>query len=158
MKKILFFMLFVVVLNAKDYKYNESDVNLVDNELYKKECGSCHIAYVPYLLPKKAWVNIMDNLQNHFGDDASLDESDESVILSFLEQNSMEKFDIKFKDKLKKENIDQIAITKYNYYKKAHRKIPDEVFKSAKIKSKANCQNCHQFAQEGIFAKSEIKY
>ncbi|TEY03036.1 cytochrome b/b6 domain-containing protein [Campylobacter sp. US33a] len=144
------------IIGIKDLKYDFSYMQNEDYSIYQKECGSCHIAYVSYLLPKKAWNNIMNNLENHFGDDASLDEMDRKAILSFLEKNSMEEFNTKFKANLKNENVNEIAITNYNFYKRTHRKIPEEVFHSTKVKSRANCQNCHQFAQEGFFSKSQI--
>lgn len=126
--------------------------------LYKKECGSCHIAYTPYLLPVNAWEKMMGDLENHFGDDASLDEEDRVQILSFLSKYSLEHFDTKFKAKSKKEDIGKIAISKYIFYQKAHRKIPQEVFSSKEIKSKANCQNCHKDVENGTFSKLKIDF
>ncbi|MDD3343356.1 MAG: cytochrome b/b6 domain-containing protein, partial [Sulfurospirillaceae bacterium] len=38
-----------------------------------KECISCHTLYPPFLLPERSWVAMMQTLDNHFGDDASLD-------------------------------------------------------------------------------------
>ena len=37
-----------------------------------KECGECHMAFQPALLPAESWMRIMDGLKDHFGDDASL--------------------------------------------------------------------------------------
>jgi len=37
-----------------------------------KECGECHMAYQPALLPRESWAAMMDDLPNHFGEDASL--------------------------------------------------------------------------------------
>ena len=45
------------------------------NVAFVNECGSCHTFIPPNLLPKKkSWELIMGDLENHFGDDASLDE------------------------------------------------------------------------------------
>lgn len=132
--------------------------NDVDFKLYKKECGSCHIAYAPYLLPQNAWEKMMGDLENHFGDDASLDDEDRVQILSFLSKYSLEQFDTKFKAKIKKEDREKIAISEYVFYQKAHKKIPQEVFSSKEIKSKANCQNCHKDAENGTFSKENIDF
>ena len=43
------------------------------NEKWKTECGSCHLAYPPELLPASSWRRIMAGLDRHFGADASLD-------------------------------------------------------------------------------------
>ena len=57
---------------------------------FANECGSCHITYPPYLLPKRSWVTMMGDLENHFGDDASVDEETNFSILTFLKNNSAE--------------------------------------------------------------------
>ena len=71
MKKWIFFFFFSCCLYAENLK---ASVVLVNNEVYKKECGSCHFAYPAGLLPSNAWNKMMENLSNHFGDDASVDE------------------------------------------------------------------------------------
>ena len=126
--------------------------------LYKKECGSCHIAYAPYLLPKKAWANLMDGLENHFGDDASLEETDFEGIASFLNAHSSEAYESFFKANLADENESEIAISKYKFYEKAHETLPQGLFKAPNIKSKANCNACHEDGEQGFFGKSGIKF
>jgi hypothetical protein len=44
----------------------------VNNANYDEECGSCHMAYSPGLLPKKSWMKVMGNLEEHYGDNAEL--------------------------------------------------------------------------------------
>ena len=66
-------------------------VKPVDNTLYLKECGSCHFAFSPGLLPKRFWVKMMAKLDNHFGTDASLDSKDTQTLLSYMVKNSGDK-------------------------------------------------------------------
>lgn len=40
---------------------------------WKAECGTCHIAYPPQLLPAPSWRRVMSGLDKHFGTDAGLD-------------------------------------------------------------------------------------
>jgi len=61
-----------------------------ENSAFYKECISCHTLFPPFLLPQKSWVSMMDTLENHFGDDASLDEKTTESIKAFLVQNSAE--------------------------------------------------------------------
>ena len=56
----------------------------VKHELFYDECISCHTLYPPYLLPKESWVIMMNDLENHFGDDASLEEKDKISIQEYL--------------------------------------------------------------------------
>jgi len=52
---------------------------------YVNECGSCHTAYAPGLLPARSWRKMMGELENHFGEDASLEEPQRLEILKHLE-------------------------------------------------------------------------
>lgn len=79
----IFFALFKPnnILTASIYEpidYKVQNISFVD------ECGSCHTLYPPNLLPKKSWELIMNDLENHFGDDATVDNEVNKNILSFL--------------------------------------------------------------------------
>jgi hypothetical protein len=47
-------------------------LNLTIPAIYKKECAACHMAFPPNALPAKSWKTMMENLQGHFGEDASM--------------------------------------------------------------------------------------
>ena len=40
---------------------------------YVRECGDCHVAYPPGLLPATSWRRLMAGLDRHYGSDASLE-------------------------------------------------------------------------------------
>ena len=42
------------------------------NAAWKAECGSCHAAYPPGLLPAPSWRAVMAGLDRHFGTDATI--------------------------------------------------------------------------------------
>lgn len=44
----------------------------VADPLVQSECGSCHLAFAPSMLPARSWQALMGGLQNHFGDDATM--------------------------------------------------------------------------------------
>ncbi len=46
---------------------------IAENASYEKECGACHYAFNPSLLPAASWAGLMTSLREHFGEDASLD-------------------------------------------------------------------------------------
>lgn len=131
------------------YSYSQAQ------KLYVKECGSCHIAYAPYTLGSKAWEKMMGELENHFGDDASLEEEDRVQIERFLLSNSSEQIPTFLSVKLQKEN--PLVFSQSRLFERIHKKVPPSAFKSKEVKSKANCQNCHQNAQEGYFQKTGLK-
>lgn len=131
----------------------------LQNPLFVKECASCHILYPPNLLPKKSWETMMGNLENHFGDDASIPEESNQNILAFLLENSAEtsttKASWKFLSSIGDKDI--IALTKTKFWEKKHRDIPKELFEHKEIKSKANCKACHSDIEKGLIENENIK-
>ena len=58
------------------------------NPTWTTECGACHVAYPPGLLPERSWRAVMDGLDRHFGADASLDAATRKTITEFLAANA----------------------------------------------------------------------
>lgn len=131
----------------------------IQNPLFAKECASCHILYPPNLMPKKSWETMMGNLENHFGDDASIDDESNKNILDFLVKNSAElsttKASYRFLNSIGDKDI--IALSKTKFWEKKHRDIPKELFKHKEIKSKANCKACHSDIEKGLLENENIK-
>lgn len=128
--------------------------SVANDPLYLKECASCHFAYQPALLPKASWQEMMKNLSNHYGVDASLDEEDMQKILQYLEQNSLENSFSKRAKKIKRsmqEGVVYTSIQELPYFKKKHRKIPVHLIEQKEVKSLARCNACHKEAQNGIY-------
>jgi hypothetical protein len=113
----------------------------------------------PNLLPKHSWVKLMGNLENHFGDDASLDAKDTKEILDFLLKNSAEtsskQASLKFLNSIG--NKDIIAMSQTTYWEKTHKKIDPKLFKHEQIQSKANCKACHSDIEKGLIENENIK-
>ena len=101
----------------------------------------------------------MGGLENHFGDDASLDEKTNQDILTFLLKNSAETSTMKpsfnFLNSIKNQDI--IAMTKTTYWEKTHKKIPKEIFENSEVKSVANCKACHSDIEKGLIENENIK-
>ena len=127
--------------------------------LFVNECASCHTLYPPSFLPKQSWTNLMGNLSNHFGDDASLEPADNLSILTYLLNHSAEssKQEMSVKMMQTLQNRDIIAITQTPFWKRTHRHIPIEVFKNDRIKSRANCKACHSDVEQGTIEDNAIK-
>ena len=103
---------------------------------------------------------MMQDLENHFGDDASIDEKTNLSILAFLKANSAESSTHEAAFKLLKSlkgNDSTIAITQTPYWKNRHKDVDEEVFLSQDVKSKANCSACHQNIEYGLIENSLIK-
>lgn len=128
-------------------------------ELFVSECGACHTLYPPHSLPKHSWVSMMNDLENHFGDDATLYEDDYHTILNFLVQNSAETStqEMSFKISQSVGSNDIIAITQTGYWQNEHKNIPKKVFEHNEVKSKANCKVCHSDIENGLIEDDKIK-
>jgi len=114
---------------------------VVPDGLYREECGSCHWVFLPRMLPSQSWEKIMGDLENHFGDDASLDEKDAAAITTYLTQNSSRSF----------WGRAPLRITEMPRIRRKHWDIPQRVLKRKDIKTLSNCIACHQGAEYGIF-------
>ena len=101
----------------------------------------------------------MADLENHFGDDASLDVQTNKNILDFLIKNSAENSSYKaswnFLNSIN--NKDIIAISKTNFWKERHKEIPKNVFENKLVKSEANCKACHSDIEKGLVEDENIK-
>lgn len=163
MKLPLLILLLCVSLFADDYGYTKSSkkgVAPVNNALYLKECGSCHFAYQPGLLPQNAWDKMMNNLENHFDTDASLAKEDWISISNYLNQNSAEK-NMQYKrsnrivSSLRSAEIpDSISKTPYMIAK--HNEIRPSLITQKEVKGIFNCIACHTTADRGIYSERDI--
>ncbi len=135
-------------------------VKQVTNALYQEECGSCHFAYQPGLLPSGSWRKIMMGLDEHFNDNAELDKTDTQLILQYLNKNSAEKSSFRRSRKIMKSLRDgqlPIRITKIPYFVHEHDEIPSRlVNNNAKVASLSQCDKCHQTASSGSFSERDI--
>ena len=160
MKYLIFLALIINSLLASDNFNTKTDVAPVNNQLYIKECGSCHFPYQPGLLPSNAWNKMMTNLENHFNSDASLNEADLQTLTKYLNDNSAEK-NMQFKrsnkivSSLAKNQIpDSISTTPYMI--KKHEDIKKNLISQNEVKGLFNCIACHKTADKGIYGERDI--
>jgi len=101
----------------------------------------------------------MNDLENHFGDDASIDKESNERILSFLLRNSAETSTTEaswsFLNSIN--NKDIIAMSSSSYWKDTHKDIPNEFYENKKIRTKANCKACHIDIEKGLIEDENIK-
>ncbi|MFC1672531.1 cytochrome C [Pseudomonadota bacterium] len=107
-------------------------ISIAKDPLTVAECGECHIPYAPRYLRAYAWQKLMANLDDHFGEDASLDEATRQQIEEYLihKAGKPRKFVIK--------------ISERSWFKKEHNERNVSAKSLAKARSFANCQACHK--------------
>ena len=122
------------------------------NSVYANECGECHLAYHPSLLPESSWNKILTGLSDHFGEDASLDSEMVNILDQYLKLNAARHWDTEASNNLRRVSVkDPLRITASPYWILRHRDIDKQVFKRTKIASKGNCIACHIDADSGRF-------
>lgn len=111
---------------------------------YVEECGSCHVPYPPQRMTQAGWETQMNNLQRHYGTDASIDASVSKAILSYLIANAS--------TKEKSAPADPTArMTKTRWFIKEHGTTPPQG------KSLSNCSVCHTQAEKGDYSERTLK-
>lgn len=120
------------------------------NEKWKTECGSCHIAYPPNLLPAPAWRQIMAGLGKHFGTDASIDAASTAEIGAFLERNAGS-------GKRAAGVPASLRITETPWFVRKHDEVPRAAWKNPQVKTAANCSACHSGAEGGDFDEDAVR-
>lgn len=146
--------------NDKNSRHTNEIVAQVKNTMYLKECGACHFAYQPELLPKRSWEKVMNTLDSHFGDNAALEDSARAEILNYLLKNASENSTVKVSKKIMasiKNDETPVRISDTKYFKNKHRKIKPEVFKRKSIGSPSNCIACHSTADTGDYEEDRVK-
>jgi hypothetical protein len=106
------------------------DVRVPPNPAYQAECGSCHVAYPPQLLPAASWRQLMAGLDKHFGSDASLEPALGKEIEQFLAAHAG-----------RRRGGTELRITETRWFRKEH----------GEVKSPADCGACHAGAEKGIY-------
>lgn len=137
------------------------DVAPVADARYAKECGGCHFAYQPGLLPARSWQKLMSSLSDHFGDNAELSKEDVAAIAEYLMANAADRVDYKRSVRIAKSLSDQetpLRITKMAYIAQKHREIPARfIAENPRVKSLGNCPACHRRADTGSYDEEEVK-
>ena len=125
----------------------------------KKECGECHMAFQPAFLPARSWAKIMDNLSDHFGEDASLSPEKTAHIRKYLTANAADR---RWRSKMMRgvrKDWTPVRITSLPYWKHEHEEeVSPAAWKDPKVGSKANCKACHRYADTGIYEAEEYEH
>ncbi len=125
--------------------------------LYASECGDCHAPYHPSLEPAAVWVAIMDHLDRHFGEDASLEADKVARIRDYLVANAAETADTKPANVFRRRDASEpLKITATPFWRHVHSGIPERVFAAKSVGSQSNCSACHEDAAAGLFNPQAI--
>ena len=126
----------------------------VTDPVVSEECGSCHMAFAPSMLPASSWKRMMANLDNHFGDDASVDAQTAARISRYLVANAADAGGRQYAGKmLRGVALDNapLRITELPKWVSEHREVSAREWRHKEVRSKANCVACHSEAARGYY-------
>jgi cytochrome b len=133
---------------------------LADNAVWREECGSCHLAFHPNLLPARSWKLIMAGQADHFGTDLALDAATAAAVSAFLASNSAENSPTEAAFKINRSvlpDVTPLRVTDTPYWVSKHQGIGASDWKLPQVNSKANCGGCHLDAAAGTFEDAAMR-
>jgi hypothetical protein len=116
---------------------------------YQAECGSCHVAYPPRLLPAASWRQLMGSLDRHFGTDASVEPALARDIGAYLEAHAGSTG--------RGADPAEPRITRTAWFRREHDEVPAAVWSRKAVGSAANCGACHTQADAGDYRKRNLR-
>jgi hypothetical protein len=117
---------------------------------YTQECGSCHVAYPPGLLPPESWRRTMSTLSRHHGTDASLDAATTAELAAWLRTHAGT-------GRRVREAPPEDRITRSAWFIRQHDEVAPAVWKRPAVQSAANCTACHARADRGDFDEHAVR-
>ena len=130
------------------------------HKAWQQECASCHLAYSPALLPRASWRRVMGGLEQHFGENASLDPATQADILRFLEANAADSGRSRMGDKVMQRmgtKATPLRITETTWFVRKHDEVPRTTWARKSVGSAANCAACHRQAEQGVFDEDAVR-
>lgn len=130
------------------------------SKAWNAECGSCHLAFHPTLLPARSWNALLAAQDRHFGESLGLDEAKLREIAAFARKYPAESrlSEPAYKiDKSIAAGATPLRITETPYWIEKHAGIPEAAWRDPKVRSRANCEGCHLDAGAGTFEDAAMR-
>jgi len=131
-------------------------VEYTKDAIYMEECGACHLAYPPGLLPVATGTKIMQDLADHFGESAELDEETSGYISNYLQQEALRAGVPTTMSEMLRNLPDDppLRITEFPAFLGAHQIILEQLqmdeFPTGFL---SPCADCHRQAADALFDK-----
>jgi len=139
----------LLVLGAS-MRARDEKISPVSHALTKEECSACHLAFPAAMLHSESWTRMMNSLESHFGEDASLDEEAVAAITNYLNSNSADSSWIGNRFSRGQTNDWPIRVTETDHWLREHK---NQSFKTVDFKDiyRSDCEACHKDAAVGDF-------
>lgn len=124
--------------------------------VWNDECGSCHLAYHPSLLPARSWSKMFAQQQSHFGEDLGLSKQTLGHLEAFAAHNAAEALASPVAWKMATtiaERSAPLRISATPYWEQRHASLDAATWKRV---HRSDCGACHWDAEAGSFAPGAI--
>lgn len=129
------------------------------DDAYLKECGTCHTAFSPELLPAESWRRVMQRLDDHFGEPARVDAATQRAITDYLVAHAADRATNLQSRAIVASlppNEAPLRITQVPYIAKLHATVLDPIWNGKpRPKTLTECGVCHDRIGSGDF-KSRV--
>lgn len=125
---------------------------------WREECASCHFAYPPELLPTRSWSRLLDEQQQHFGEDLGLSAAATQALREAAAGADQARrwAGLALRASVAANDAPQ-RITETPMWRERHEAIDAAVFKAPTVAGRHNCEACHLDAASAIFSPRVIR-
>ena len=135
------------------------DVPYRSDDVYTNECGACHLDYTPGLAPQATWNKILAGLEDHFGEDATVDEATLTHLHTYLAAEALRPGKpTEISKMLRNLPADPpLRITEFPAFVDAHAQVAEQLEMSTFPEGFLSpCKDCHRDADLGYFDKQDL--
>jgi cytochrome b len=124
---------------------------------WREECGACHLAYAPELLPLRSWLRMLDEQQHHFGEDLGLSADTLHALAAAARAGDRTPrwAGAMLVASVPAGEVPQ-RITQTAFWRERHAAIAQVRFAAAPVSGRHDCGACHADAASAIFAPRMI--
>lgn len=119
------------------------------DEVWRSECGACHVAFPPALLSAEGWRGILGGLDKHFGVTASLEPAIVKHLATFAQRHAGPG------ESVHGHPVSRITDTRW--FRNEHREVGGEVWKRPEVGARTRCDACHTTADQGDYSGRHVR-
>jgi cytochrome b len=132
-------------------------LRLARDPSWQSECGGCHLAYQPSLLPARSWTALLAQQRSHFGEDLGLVPTALERLDTYARRNAAEAAQSPAAWKIAHTvppGATPLRITETGYWKHRHASLDAQTWKRI---HPSDCAACHRDAEGGLFSPLSIR-
>lgn len=141
------------------------DVAPATDPVYLEECGACHMAYPPGVLPARSWARVMAGLADHFGDNAELPPDTAAAVARYLADHAADRAPGGSGNRRGPAFLRGLGptdaplrISELPMIRGAHSDLPARLVAENKdVGSLARCEACHVRAAKGYYNEHDVR-